>query len=545
MSDRLDIGRDTLQQLQQRAEQAGCSVDALLARLLAEAPPPDEVQTLKRDQAILRAIFDSLPFQFWVLDASGTYILQNTACIENWGDRVGKRPQELDLPEHLRELWQKDDRRAFAGEIVTREVSHTLYGERRDYHDIIFPFYDGKTISGIIGMNVDITERRQAEAALRQSESQLTGIIASAMDAIITTDASQNIILFNAAAEKMFGCPAAEVAGQHLNQFIPARFRDIHIRHVERFKQTGITSRQSDNLRRLRALRHNGEEFPVEAAISQVTTGGQTLFTVVLRDITEREHTQHLALNHERLKARFKKEEEQNILIQRTISALNHDLRTPFSIIANAQYTLAAHFDQLTSQARQEKLNSIQRQLQYALELLEDTVTLVRGNLNERDFNPVPVNLAALCRVSVEEIGATCQATHRLLFVNTGGVATVAVDEILVSRILVNLLTNAIKYSPQGGDIRLEVDASENRVVLRVTDQGIGISDEELRHIFKPFYRSESVRSIQGSGLGLSIVKDCVERHQGRIAVESTPGTGSTFVVDLPTNAVPEAALTG
>ena|SRR2546423_15105868 len=129
-------------------------------------------------------------------------------------------------------------------------------------------------------------EHSQAEEALRDSQARLAGIVNSAMDAIITVDGEQRILLFNAAAEKMFRCSAAETIGQPVDRFIPARFRDTHSSHIQNFGQTGVTTRAMAGARAVYGLRADGEEFPVEASISQVEAGGQKLYTVILRDIT-------------------------------------------------------------------------------------------------------------------------------------------------------------------------------------------------------------------------------------------------------------------
>jgi PAS domain S-box-containing protein len=137
----------------------------------------------------------------------------------------------------------------------------------------------------------DVTERKQAEEALRESQAQLTGIIQSATDAILTVDGQQRIVLFNSTAEKMFGCPAQQAVGQPIERFIPQRFRAAHGGHIRRFGETGVTSRAMGTLGSLWALRVNGEEFPIEASISQIEAGGKKLFTVIIRDITERKRT--------------------------------------------------------------------------------------------------------------------------------------------------------------------------------------------------------------------------------------------------------------
>src|SRR5690349_5359925 len=132
-------------------------------------------------------------------------------------------------------------------------------------------------------------ESRQAEEALRESQARLAGIVDSAMDAIITVDRNQRILLFNAAAERMFRCSADEALGQPLDRFIPERFRAAHLSHIRSFGQTGITARAMAGMQTVYGLRADGEEFPVEASISQVEAGGQKLYTVILRDVSERE----------------------------------------------------------------------------------------------------------------------------------------------------------------------------------------------------------------------------------------------------------------
>jgi PAS domain S-box-containing protein len=134
----------------------------------------------------------------------------------------------------------------------------------------------------------DVTERKAAEEALLESRRRMEGIVQSAMDAIISVDEKQRIVLFNPAAERMFGCSADDALGQSLSRFIPERFRAGHDEHIRRFRQTGVTSRRMGALGAISGLRSNGEEFPIEASISQVVVGGEQLSTVILRDITER-----------------------------------------------------------------------------------------------------------------------------------------------------------------------------------------------------------------------------------------------------------------
>ncbi|NWJ97529.1 MAG: PAS domain S-box protein [Chloroflexi bacterium] len=134
--------------------------------------------------------------------------------------------------------------------------------------------------------------KTKTEDALSMSEARLTGIINSAMDAIITINAEQRIEVFNTAAEQMFRCSAVQALGQRVERFIPQRFRQDHAHHIQHFGQTGTTNRNMHSLTVLKALRSTGEEFPIEATISQVETAGQKLYTVIIRDITERKQAE-------------------------------------------------------------------------------------------------------------------------------------------------------------------------------------------------------------------------------------------------------------
>lgn len=255
----------------------------------------------------------------------------------------------------------------------------------------------------------------------------------------------------------------------------------------------------------------------------------------VSHDMTERKNYESSRLENERLVAQFRREREYTRLIQQSISALAHDLRTPLALIGTSKDLLLHYFDKLSDEKRQEKLESIGRQLEFALELIDDTVLSVRGALSDRRFNPAWVNLRKLCAVIVAEIASTTHTEQQLQFINTCTNAEMAwVDDVLVSRILLNLIGNAIKYSPADAPIQLELLDNELYTTLRVADNGLGIAPDHLPHLFEPFYRASETSNIEGTGLGLSIVKDCVDRHGGMITIESTLGHGTIVTVNLP-----------
>jgi signal transduction histidine kinase len=149
---------------------------------------------------------------------------------------------------------------------------------------------------------------------------------------------------------------------------------------------------------------------------------------------------------------------------------------------------------------------------------------------------PKPTNLNILCELIISDLQATIAGNHHLLLIGDESLSHAMVDERLVNRILINLLSNAVKYSPQDTRINLLLRQEENEVVIEVADQGIGISPDDQKHLFEPFFRASNAGVVRGTGLGLNIVGDCVRLHHGTISLKSELGRGSTFTVRLPLN---------
>jgi PAS domain S-box-containing protein len=172
----------------------------------------------------------------------------------------------------------------------------------------------------------DITARKQAEEALQGSEQRLTGLVSTAMDAIVSVDGNQRITLFNRAAEQMFGCPADQAIGQPLDRFIPDRYRQAHQNHVTSFGRTGTTTRRMGQFGTVYGLRADGEEFPLEASISHLDVGGHKVFTVILRDITQRVQSEEALRESEERMRQFAGQLEQRV-VERTKELVQSESR--------------------------------------------------------------------------------------------------------------------------------------------------------------------------------------------------------------------------
>jgi signal transduction histidine kinase len=168
------------------------------------------------------------------------------------------------------------------------------------------------------------------------------------------------------------------------------------------------------------------------------------------------------------------------------------------------------------------------------IQLLDDILTINRAETGKLEFNPTWLTLEKFCPNFLEEIRLSSGAQHTITFVCQGPCRDAYLDEKLLRSILANLLSNAIKYSPQGGNVDFVLKCELGNAILRIQDYGIGISTADQKQLFEPFHRGKNVRNIPGTGLGLVVVKKCVDLHSGSITVNSEVRVGTTITVTLP-----------
>lgn len=382
-----------------------------------------------------------------------------------------------------------------------------------------------------------LQERQRADRLLRISDAQLNGIINSATAAIVTIDEDQCVTLFNSGAEMLFGCTANEAIGKPLDRFIPERYREPHRKFIQAFGQTGVSTRAMGQQRELAALRADGTEFPMEAQISQITVGGAKLYTVILRDITDRKRAE---MQREQLLASEQTARLEAEAASRAkdafLATISHELRTPLSpILAWARMLSQGVLDEEKSK---QALQAIERNAKSQAQLIEDLLDVSRIVSGKLRLEVRPVDIVPVIQNAIEVVRPAAEARGiGLQAVLDNNIGTVSGDPERLQQAVWNLLSNAVKFTPRGGRVQVVLERVNSHVEIAVSDTGQGIAPEFLPHVFERFQQADntSTRQHGGLGLGLAIVRHIVELHGGSVHAESAgEGQGSVFTVKLP-----------
>ncbi len=361
-------------------------------------------------------------------------------------------------------------------------------------------------------------ELREALESARATDRRLHSIVDSAMDAIITVDSKQRITLFNRAAERIFGYESREVLGQPLDMLMPGRFRGTHHKHVEHFGDTGVSSRPMGHMRIVAAQRHNGEEFPIDASISQVEVGGERYFTVILRDVSRR------------------------VAAEKDLKQVREDLRELAVASRTAREQENARISRELHDELGQNLTSLKMDLAWLEQALKEPDTEVKKTLADMR-KLLDTTMAAARRISadlrpllLDDLGLA--AALEWLAQETGRRHGFAVKldigedckqlaEPLASqlfRVVQESLTNVARHA-EAKIVSIRIVRKGNEVQLRVEDDGRGLSPADLEK--------------KGS-FGLTGIRERVYMLNGRVDFRGEPGRGTRIVVAVP---APEAKV--
>jgi PAS domain S-box-containing protein len=368
---------------------------------------------------------------------------------------------------------------------------------------------DGKRLTVILR---DVTERLRTLSLLAASEARMRGILDSAMDAIITVDESQHIVMFNRAAEEMFGATREEAIGAPLSTFIPERFRAGHTAHVEQFARSGASSRRMAEARIVTGLRRNGEEFPIDAAISHLRDGDHVFFTVILRDVSAREKAlADLKRSKQELSemvaaAEATREQEKSRVARELHDELGQSLTMMRMDVAWCKANLAA-----AAPGAQAKLDRMENLLKITVAATRRIASDLRPLMLD-DLGLVPA-LEWLAQNISQRAGLACDFS-----IDDPAIVLPPSHSTAVFRIVQEALTNIAKHA-RASRAEVSIRRSGGALEITVRDDGVGFATDDPR---KP------------ESFGLLGLRERISLLGGSASIESAPGKGTTIGVSIP-----------
>lgn len=464
-------------------------------------------------------------------------------------------------------------------------IGREVKGRRKD--GSIFPFFlsvseiqldDRKIFAGIIH---DISEIKQKEKELLYSQNQFKAIFESAVDAIIIINQGGIIQIANPATAKLFGYSIEKMEGQNINILMDSPDREKHDGYIQRYldtKEAHIIGKG----REVQARHENGHTFPIMLAVSEIQLEYETFFVGLIHDLTQQKEIEDAirAMNEElegrvnqrteelskvvnkllstnkqlkieigerkkmeealidsqkELRSALEKEKELSELKSRFVSMASHEFRTPLSTILSSASLIGKYTEGAQQDRRQKHIDRIKSMVNTLTGVLNDFLSL--SKLEEGRIQVVPVHFQfnTFCKTVFEEVWPLLKAKQNLQHKTLPAEVEVFHDKQLLRNILFNLISNAIKYSPDGSTIQCRTQIVKDNIQIEIQDQGMGIPEADQKHLFTRFFRASNAVNIQGTGLGLNIVRSYVDLLKGEISFNSVEGQGTTFYVQIPT----------
>ncbi|WP_158046779.1 PAS domain S-box protein [Skermanella pratensis] len=392
------------------------------------------------------------------------------------------------------------------------------------------------TVVGILLFGTMLSREREridSIHALRTSEARHRAIFDTAVDAITIIDHEGRLVAFNPAAERMFGYAAADVIGQNVCILIPEPDRSAHDAHLARHRKTG--ERRIIGIgREVQGRRRDGGVFPLDLSIAEWESGdGQRHFTGIMRDISERKRT---AAELQRAKDAAEAASQAK---SEFLAGLSHELRSPLNaIIGFADMTRNEVSGPLGDPSYREWANDICDSGQHLLELINEILDHAKAEAGKLTLQEEDVDLLKAVDFCTRMLEPRAKRAGLTLSSKVAAeVRFIRADEKRLRQILLNLISNAVKYTPSGGQVDVVADLDAfGGLVLSVVDTGIGVAEDNLIRMFESFWRADDAgaRDVEGTGLGLPLTRRLVELHGGVIQLSSVVGRGTTATVRFP-----------
>ncbi len=480
-----------------------------------------EIAALKTNSRFLETIFNGIPEEIMVVDRDFNVQDVNKVFLDHYGlekrDCVGRKCYAIihhsDSPcssgNHVCPL----ERARKTGKRI--EVEHYSENQDADGKELIRIMYplaaEDEMPEFFVEITQNVTEYRNLIRRLKASEKKFKAILDTATDAILSIDKNHKIVLFNNAAEQIFGYNSSEVLGKSLNMIIPFELGDNTMLWERLFNTE--ESRVIGETLLFTAVRKGGEEFPVMMGLSFYEMEGSPFFTAIIRDVSMQKQLEKKLLRSERLAA-----------VGQTVAHVAHEIKNPLMIIGGFSHQMRRA---LTDEDSIQKLDMIFDEIRRLEKLVANLGDFTKEyKLMKRlvDINDV---IKDVLKIIAGIYSTDAYVFQTDLFPDLGEIKC---DPDKLKQVFINVIANGMEAMDSGGTIKVCTEPWARGVEVRIIDEGVGINEEDLLRIFEPFYTT----SKTGSGLGLSISYKIIEAHEGDIFALSLPGEGTTFVIRLP-----------
>lgn len=380
----------------------------------------------------------------------------------------------------------------------------------------------------------------------------------SASMGIIVVNGNGDIAMSNHYANKLFGYQEDEIVSEKLEKLIPQRYHHAHVQHRDGY----VAKPQARSMgvgMTLRALRKDGSEFPVEISLGHFETSESKYVIAFISDITKRQESEEeirklnasleekvanrteelqqtlieLQASKDSLTKSLEKEKEVNDLKSRFVSMASHEFRTPLSTILSS-VSLLAKYETTEDQPKRDKhIDRIKSSVKTLTDILNEFLSLGKIEEGKVDVNFENFDLTLFMQGVVNEMSVLLKNGQKLILEGDENITCYS-DASLLKHVLINLVSNAIKFSPENAKIIISTMNQKENIQIKVIDQGIGIPEKDQVHLFERFFRATNVTNIQGTGLGLHIVGRYIDLLKGNITYQSQLENGSVFCIELP-----------
>jgi PAS domain S-box-containing protein len=405
-------------------------------------------------------------------------------------------------------------------------------------------------------------------------QAHLTSLFENATEGIILTGRDGKIVLINPAAERMFGYSGNEIIGQHIEILIPDQFKKSHVHLREGFYKNPSNRAMGHN-RDLYGKKKDGTNLPVEVSLSHYDRNGETFVIAFVVDITRRklieqnmlmqqkqlekvsdeirkfnaelevkveqrtmilqEALQNLEQSQAELSEALDKERQLNEIKGRFVSMASHEFRTPLSTVLSSASLLSGYVSRGDFDKCERHISKIKNSVKHLNDILEDFLSL--GKLDEGKVvtHITEFDLSDFVTETTDEMkGLLKKGQH--FQIEYSGDTLVHSDNKLLKNILINLITNAIKFSDEGKMIGVKTFVENHIATISVSDEGMGIAEQDQEHLFSSFFRGINALNIAGTGLGLHIVKRYTDLLKGEVNLQSELDKGTTIIISIPVN---------